>query len=103
VRAIRFVPLCAAARAIRFVPLIAATGMVSTGCPVAVTDTYTLEPEADAAGQGGASGACWDGQLNGDETDVDCGGPDCNGCPTSRACREASDCVSQACTANACE
>ncbi len=71
-----------------------------TGCPVAVTDTYTLEPETE--GQGGASGGCQDRVLNGDETDVDCGGADCDACRTGQVCREASDCVSQVCTADVC-
>jgi len=70
-----------------------------TGCPVAVTDTYTLEPES----QGGASGACADGRVTGDETDVDCGGTECDPCVSGRSCVEATDCESGVCTTDVCE
>jgi len=88
--------------AVRLVVLGAAVQLL-TGCPVAVTDNYTLEPEPEPAGQGGASGDCQDGVLNGNETDLDCGGADCEGCVTGRSCREATDCMSEICAANVCE
>jgi hypothetical protein len=42
-----------------------------------------------------------DGQRNGRETDVDCGGP-CNRCEDGRACTTASDCQSATCVEGRC-
>ncbi|MEX1365069.1 MAG: hypothetical protein AB1Z98_18210 [Nannocystaceae bacterium] len=41
--------------------------------------------------------SCRDGVLNGDETDVDCGGPTCPGCDDGEDCVEDGDCISQLC------
>lgn len=41
---------------------------------------------------------CSDRSTNGQETDVDCGGPVCAKCDTGKACKEARDCVSGNCT-----
>jgi hypothetical protein len=46
--------------------------------------------------------SCTDGVLNGDETSLDCGGPDCTGCPDGSACVENGDCTSGTCTAGTC-
>ncbi|MDC3959620.1 proprotein convertase P-domain-containing protein [Polyangium jinanense] len=46
--------------------------------------------------------SCMDQVMNGSETDIDCGGPDCTPCDDTRACLEASDCKSGVCTGNAC-
>ncbi|MBW2525460.1 MAG: hypothetical protein JRI23_14840, partial [Deltaproteobacteria bacterium] len=40
---------------------------------------------------------CADGSLNGLETDVDCGGPDCPACINGLECLEDDDCQSQFC------
>ncbi len=40
---------------------------------------------------------CADRVLNGDESDVDCGGADCAPCAVAKTCRDASDCESQSC------
>jgi hypothetical protein len=77
-----------------------AVSVMLTGCPVAVTDAYTLEPEP----QGGAAAtACDDGRANGNETDVDCGGSDCDPCGAGAACLEPRDCAGQVCTDAICE
>jgi hypothetical protein len=77
-----------------------AVSVVLGGCPVAVTDAYTLEPES----QGGAGTvACDDGRANGEETDVDCGGPACDPCGAGAACLEAGDCSGEVCTDSICE
>ena len=87
-------------RRVPYFLVLAGAGLLSlTGCPVAVTDTYTLEPES----QGGASGACADGKVTGDETDVDCGGTRCDPCVRGRSCVVATDCESGVCTAHVCE
>src|SRR5688572_18319022 len=41
--------------------------------------------------------SCADGQQNGDEILVDCGGSVCPGCPIGTACLNASDCTSSIC------
>ena len=46
---------------------------------------------------------CHDGQKNGDETDVDCGGAKCPKCAMGKACTADTDCAPGACTNNACD
>ena len=41
--------------------------------------------------------SCSDGILNGDETDIDCGGPVCHSCADTQRCDFDSDCSSQNC------
>lgn len=57
----------------------------------------------DATGSGGATtaevGHCGNGALDGDETDLDCGGTGCGPCSPSRRCKEARDCTTGFCTA----
>lgn len=36
--------------------------------------------------------SCFDGKMNGQESDVDCGGPDCQPCFPGGQCNQASDC-----------
>jgi hypothetical protein len=43
--------------------------------------------------------SCSDGVLDGAETDVDCGGPDCSGCTLGEKCDQNSDCASNGCQA----
>jgi hypothetical protein len=45
---------------------------------------------------------CHDGKLNGNETDVDCGGGTCPRCADGKACRVDNDCVSGTCTDGQC-
>jgi hypothetical protein len=40
---------------------------------------------------------CSDGKLDGQETDVDCGGPTCSPCAVGEKCLVNSDCASMAC------
>ncbi len=49
--------------------------------------------------------SCADGMQNGDETDVDCGGPDasCARCATGASCVAGSDCASGVCTDDVCQ
>jgi hypothetical protein len=44
---------------------------------------------------------CFDGGLNNEETDVDCGGP-CPPCATGQMCEHPSDCLSNACAFGQC-
>lgn len=45
---------------------------------------------------------CDDEALNAEETDVDCGGPDCDPCAEGGACSEPADCASGLCDAGTC-
>ena len=45
--------------------------------------------------------ACDDGMLNGDETDVDCGGG-CGPCPAGQICNASSDCGELSCVGGVC-
>jgi hypothetical protein len=47
--------------------------------------------------------SCGDGLLNGMETDLDCGGPDCAGCPEGAVCSGSSDCLGGNCTGGVCQ
>ncbi|HQK18956.1 MAG TPA: hypothetical protein PLJ27_15965, partial [Polyangiaceae bacterium] len=40
---------------------------------------------------------CEDEKKNGDETDVDCGGPDCEKCKNGKTCKVDGDCESGKC------
>jgi hypothetical protein len=46
--------------------------------------------------------SCTNGVLDGEETDIDCGGAVCPACANGRACEGAGDCVSLVCTAAKC-
>lgn len=70
----------------------------------AVTDAGSEDDAAIEDAGGADSGApdagassCDDGEQNGDETDVDCGGS-CDECNNGAACVSAEDCLSASCT-----
>jgi hypothetical protein len=66
--------------------------------------------EGGGGGQGGLGGGtnvirpetCSDDLENEDETDVDCGGPDCDPCEADATCEVDADCASTICTDGAC-
>lgn len=47
--------------------------------------------------------SCGDGVLNGDETDVDCGGPSCSACGDGSSCSVDGDCSSGVCNGGVCQ
>ncbi len=49
-----------------------------------------------------AAPTCEDGAPNGNETDVDCGGPDCPACAAPGNCEVPTDCISGVCDENQC-
>lgn len=49
------------------------------------------------------SPTCTDGRKNGQETDVDCGGPDCDACGNQASCLEDRDCASEYCHNGLCQ
>ncbi len=46
--------------------------------------------------------SCANGEQDGDETDVDCGGPWCAACPTGSTCAIGVDCLSDHCVEDTC-
>ena len=49
------------------------------------------------------AGPCANGVMDGEETDVDCGGSECEGCANGEICALFTDCASRRCVAEACE
>jgi hypothetical protein len=45
---------------------------------------------------------CDDGEQNQDESDVDCGGPNCPPCAAGSMCADDSDCATESCVGNVC-
>jgi hypothetical protein len=72
-------------------------------CDVACLSGYSLASGACVTGSGnppadgGTSGSCNDNQKDGQETDVDCGGPTCPPCGDGKICDNNSDCQSGSC------
>ena len=58
--------------------------------------TVALDSALDAAS------SCSDGLIDGDETDVDCGGPVCPACQLGMTCVLPRDCASRDCVENSC-
>ncbi|MBN2494980.1 MAG: hypothetical protein JXR96_10350 [Deltaproteobacteria bacterium] len=54
-----------------------------------------------SCGGGSAPATCSDGIYNGEETDLDCGGP-CDPCAAGGGCLSSADCRSQVCTGGKC-
>ncbi|MEM6290118.1 MAG: hypothetical protein AAGA54_02600 [Myxococcota bacterium] len=61
-----------------------------------------VELVCDPATDTCAAPTCDDGAPNGNETDVDCGGPDCPACPAPGNCEMPSDCLSGVCDGGQC-
>ena len=59
------------------------------------TGDLSTTPVADLVGAD-LSHSCSDNQMNGDETDVDCGGS-CGACPDGKGCVVGKDCLSKVC------
>jgi len=64
----------------------------------------TPSPDADDCTDGPrcAEPTCSDGVRNGDETDIDCGGPDCATCANGKTCVDDEDCASETCIDDFC-
>ncbi len=58
--------------------------------------------DGDESSSGEPEPTCEDGVRNGDETDVDCGGPTCDVCESGAACLEPTDCASGVCEGELC-
>jgi hypothetical protein len=60
-------------------------------------------PPGQACVSGACRDMCSDGQPDGAETDVDCGGPDCSPCGNGLHCLGDSDCASGHCVGGVCQ
>lgn len=95
-------------------PFVTSTGALSLPTQTASnagagTGTNTNSPFPDAPDPDGSKGpsdqappSCDDNIRNGQESDIDCGGPQCAPCPTNKRCREAQDCHSKQCAVGRC-
>jgi hypothetical protein len=66
------------------------------------TSSTTSAGEGGSGGAGGAEPSCDDGQRNGDEADVDCGGSCPSKCALGAECGVAGDCVTDHCEQGVC-
>jgi len=85
-------------------------GMITTTCEdgrvVMADETFECSEEPDlgmpdAGADGGPPASCDDGDRNGDESDVDCGGS-CAPCVNFAACGVGADCLSGRCVDDGC-
>jgi hypothetical protein len=53
----------------------------------------TMSPLAGGCGEAPNKCRCEDGTKNGDETDIDCGGPTCSRCEGGKHCNSDNDCA----------
>ena len=72
-------------------------------CGAAPTAAPTPSPPTTSPTPSPTASNCMDNVKNGDETDVDCGGPNCPGCDSAESCSVNGDCISGNCSgANTC-
>ena len=67
---------------------------VGNDCASAMCNNKVCQPVGMAT--------CFDSVQNAQETDVDCGGPDCPGCADGMSCQMGSDCANGVCTQGVC-
>ncbi len=82
------------------------SGGSSTGTTASSIETSTTLPDSSSttsttSSTSSAGPACDDGDKNGDETDLDCGGS-CPPCSAGQSCEDNSDCVTAFCSAGTC-
>lgn len=76
------------------------------GCPTGggcSGDSDCLSMVCDASAGACEAPACDDGVVNGGESDVDCGGPDCEPCDDGQTCLFTGDCASMVCLMEVCQ
>ncbi len=90
----------------------AAEACIDSGCELWAGSCDTQTPCIDDAWFCNPSGACEkypavvscsNSTKDGVETDVDCGGPECQACAAGRACAATTDCVSTLCVGSICQ
>ena len=80
-------------------------GWAASAAPAGCGDQVEpLSPVMAWTSAGGSPVAtCSDDVQNGDETDVDCGGPVCPACADGKKCVLSRDCASSVCTDGICD
>lgn len=74
-------------------------GSATSGGVGGATSSLTATTTASTTGEGPS---CLNAVLDGSETDIDCGGPECAPCPVGGRCEEAIDCETRACADQFC-
>ncbi len=81
-------------------------GSCETGCDDGGSCGVDTDCTSGSCQEDGTCGAgnlrCEDGERNDEETDVDCGGPDCDPCDDGGACMAPTDCASGICDEGVC-
>jgi plastocyanin len=73
----------------------------TVGCLPQVGPLLETDSGAGGGAGGGAGATCTNGQTDGDESDLDCGGS-CPGCALNATCHSAADCSSGVCVSGHC-
>ena len=79
------------------------TALAAIGCDDGVDDTDSGPMMTDGGTDAGPTESCDDGEMNQDETDVDCGGSTCDACRVGEMCGAPSDCTTMLCDMGACQ
>jgi len=74
----------------------------STGLQKDATAALGIRAVPSAATYDALPATCANEEKDGDETDVDCGGSDCGGCPNDYSCETGADCSSGSCVSGKC-
>jgi hypothetical protein len=69
---------------------------------VSIAFSMHLSPCAEGLCRSTPTVSCRNRVRDGSETDVDCGGPDCQSCASGKACSAAGDCQTAGCDAGTC-
>ena len=77
-------------------------GVPGDGCTGCTVDPSWSCHEGDPCSASACAPGCADGDVTFAETDLDCGGPDCEPCEAGLACAVDSDCLSGFCLAAVC-
>ena len=93
---------CVAACALALFPKLACSSNEKSQAGGEAGDTSSLLDASHDAPDTSEASTCADGQLTGDETDVDCGGS-CHPCNDYRSCVQNSDCTSGLCLDDLCQ
>jgi len=88
-------------------PSLSPTTSPTTSAPtisptIAPTISPSQAPSLSPTTASPTAGSCTDDIQNGEETGIDCGGPDCRGCGNGAACALDRDCSSDSCDNNLC-
>jgi hypothetical protein len=78
------------------------TGDTTSPVDSSTGDSTSGSSTGESTGSTGMVDLCANGELDQDETDIDCGGATCAGCQDGQVCLANEDCVSVVCTGGLC-